>query len=349
VIRVGSHSRTAAPVEVVADLTPDDGTSLCRALRILNTLDVAVIQHDVGIYSGRSGEDLLALLRGLSVPSIVVFHSVSTAPSDHLRRVTQSIVRLSTSIVTTTFAARDHLVHAYGVDPRRIHVIPHGAHPIPCAPVPAARAKPKTILTWGWLSPDKGIEWGIEAMAGLHDLCPFPRYVVAGQTNPSVLARDGETYRLKLSQQVQALGLGANVVLDGKYRNRAALAQLVNSADVVLLPYSTAEPKTSAVLVEAVAALKPVVATRFPHAVELLDKGAGVLVPRRDPRAITAALRSILTHEERAEAMREAARRSASGLLWPSVVEQYLDLIHHVLYAESDDGSRIVNHASYQA
>lgn len=346
---MGADSTNTAPVEVVADLTPTDTASLCRALRILNTLDVAVIQHDVGLYGGRSGEDVLALLRGLSIPSIVVFHYVALAPTAHLLRVTQTIVRLATSIVTTTYAERDHLVHSYGIDPHRIHVIPHGVHPIAHSSPAAVRGKPKTILTWGWLGPEKGIEWGIEAMAGLHDLCPTPRYVVSGKTNPRVLAREGESYRARLSRQVQSLGLGASVVIDAKYHNRTSLAQLVNSADVVLLPYSSNEPKASAVLVEAVAALKPVVATRFPHAVELLEKGAGVLVPRRDPRAIAAALRSILTHDDRAAAMREAARRSSGGLMWSSVVTQYVDLIQQVLHANNVDESHIVNHVSYQA
>ena len=155
------------------------------------------------------------------------------------------------------------------------------------------------MLTWGLIGPGKGIEWGIEAMAALADLYPTPRYVVAGQTHPKVLLRDGEAYRERLKAQVAALELGAHVSFDSRYRDNVALGELVDAADVVLLPYDSTDQVTSGVLIEAVAARKPVVATRFPHAIELLGNGAGLLVPQKNPAAIAAALRTLLTDRER--------------------------------------------------
>jgi glycosyltransferase involved in cell wall biosynthesis len=170
-------------------------------------------------------------------------------------------------------------------------------------------------------------------MASLSDIDPTPRYVVAGQTHPKVLLREGEQYRNRLQERVYGLGLADVVRLDGQYRHAAALAELVDSADVVLLPYDSTDQVTSGVLIEAVAALKPVIATRFPHAVELLGGGAGLLVPHRDPAAIATALRTLLTHRDLAAGMTKAAVATAPELLWPAVAERYRRLADRLIRA----------------
>ena len=167
-----------------------------------------------------------------------------------------------------------------------------------------------TVLTWGLLGPGKGIEWGIEAMAMLRDLAPMPRYIVAGQTHPKVLLHEGDVYRDRLHEQVRQAELGSWITFDNHYRNTSALASLVRSADVVLLPYDSTEQVTSGVLIEALAAGKPVVATQFPHAREVLAGGAGLLVPHRDPAAIAAALCSVI---KRGDVMTRMRRRRRDG------------------------------------
>jgi glycosyltransferase involved in cell wall biosynthesis len=186
-------------------------------------------------------------------------------------------------------------------------------------------------LTWGLLGPGKGIEWGIEAMAMLRDLQPMPRYMVAGQTHPKVLLREGDAYRDRLREQVRKGELGSWITFEGHYRNTSALASLIRSADVVLLPYDSAEQVTSGVLIEAVAAGKPVVATRFPHAVELLAGGAGLLVPHRDPTAIAAAVRSLVTRRDVVTRMAATAAATAPQLLWPAIADQYRDLAKQLI------------------
>jgi len=156
---------------------------------------------------------------------------------------------------------------------------------------------------------------------------------VAGQTHPKVLLREGEAYRDRLIEQVRRLGLGGAVNFDSQYRHQAALAELVNSADVVLLPYDSTDQVTSGVLIEAVAALKPVIATRFPHAVELLSDGAGLLVPHKDPGAIADALRTLLTRRDIAAGMTKAAGATAPELLWPAVAGRYRDLAERLIRA----------------
>jgi polysaccharide biosynthesis protein PslF len=212
-------------------------------------------------------------------------------------------------------------------------VIPHGAPAVRITHAPIFRSVQPTVLTWGLIGPGKGIEWGIEAMAALADLYPAPRYIIAGQTHPKVLLREGEAYRTRLKEQVRRLALTATVSFDSHYRSGDSLAELVNSADVVLLPYDSTDQVTSGVLIEAVAALKPVVATRFPHAVELLGDGAGLLVPHKDPAAIAAALRTLLTHRDVAAEMTRAAVATAPHLRWPAVAQRYRELAGRLIKA----------------
>jgi glycosyltransferase involved in cell wall biosynthesis len=221
-----------------------------------------------------------------------------------------------------TEAARSRLVKCYTVDAAKVVVIPHGA-PVRATRSPALPGERPLILTWGLLGPGKGIEWGIDGMQQVRQVRPSPAYIVAGQTHPRVRQRQGEQYRLHLAQRARAVGVANNVRFEGAYLDEASLTRLVRRADVVLLPYDSREQVTSGVLVEAVAAGIPVVATAFPHAVELLGRGAGLLVPHRDGAAIGAALLRVLTEPDLARQMSTEAIRLAPALMWPAVAERY--------------------------
>jgi glycosyltransferase involved in cell wall biosynthesis len=320
-----------ASVGAVDQLVQHDRASLRAALDRLNGCDVAVLQHEYGIYGGPDGNEILDLLAGLRVPSIVVLHTVLTAPTRPQREILETIARLADAVVTMTSVAHQRLANLYDVDMDKVRVIGHGAPDQDGGPVAAHTGAP-TILTWGLIGPGKGIEWGIEAMALLGDLRPRPRYVVAGQTHPKVLQHEGEAYRNRLQNQIARRGLQNCVRLDPTYRDAPALAELVRSADVVLLPYDSTDQVTSGVLIEAVAAGKPVVATRFPHAVELLSSGAGALVPHRDPSAIADALRRIVTDSGVAATM-SAVAATTGALEWSAIAQEYRDLAHHLIRA----------------
>jgi glycosyltransferase involved in cell wall biosynthesis len=177
------------------------------------------------------------------------------------------------------------------------------------------------ILTWGLLGPGKGIEWAIDAMPGLRDL--NPRYLVIGKTHPKVFERDGEAYRSSLRRRAAARNVEDIVELDDSYLEVEDLGHLVASADVVLLPYDSRDQVTSGVLIEAVAAGRPVVSTGFPHAVELLSGGAGLVVPRGQSAALEEALRRVLSEPGLAATMATHAERAAPDLLWDAVAERY--------------------------
>jgi polysaccharide biosynthesis protein PslF len=332
VIRVVEAPQPVPGDEVVGELLGGDPSSAFRAAGLLNDGDIAIVQHEYGVYGGPDGDEILLLLEALTVPSLVVLHTVLSTPTPHQKSVLESVAALADAVVTMTTTARDRLASFYEVDMRKVSVIPHGAPAVRTRSLRVHHDRP-TILTWGLLGPGKGIEWGIEAMARIRDLSPAPHYVVAGQTHPKVLLREGEAYRNRLATKVRELDLTDSVDLDSRYRDNVALGELVDSADVVLLPYDSTDQVTSGVLIEAVAALKPVVATRFPHATELLSAGAGLLVPQQDPVAMAAALRTLLTRPDVAAGMTRVAGVAAPDLQWAAVAEHYLDLAARLISA----------------
>jgi polysaccharide biosynthesis protein PslF len=320
--------------DVVAQIAMGDRAGLHRAVARLNSCDVVIVQHEYGVYGGRDGDEILALLDELCVPSIVVLHTVLLSPTRHQRDVLEAVVTKADAVVTMSLTGRDRLEAGYDVDIRKVSIIAHGAPAMSPLASPAAavfRSSRPVILTWGLLGPGKGIEWGIDAMALLRDL--DATYVVAGQTHPKVALREGEAYRAALQERVRARGLGGTVTFNGSYLDPDALAALVRAADIVLLPYDSVDQVTSGVLIEAVAAGKPVVATRFPHAVELLGDGAGIVVTHRSPEEIAVALRTLITQGGLAARIGHAAAAKAPRLLWPAVAEQYRALAAKLIAA----------------
>jgi len=320
--------------EVVAQLIANDSASLHQAAAQLNRCDVAIMQHEYGVYGGSDGSEILHLLDEVQVPCVVVLHTVLTDPTPHQRQVLELVMARADAVVAMTMTARERLAAGYAVDVAKVCIIAHGAPALETTMAePVFRTGQFTVLTWGLLGPGKGIEWGIGAMAMLRDLVPMPRYLVAGQTHPKVLLHEGEAYRDRLREQVLDADLGCCVTFDGRYRNTGSLASLVRSADVVLLPYDSTEQVTSGVLIEAVAAGKPVVATQFPHAREVLAGGAGLLVPHRDPAAIAAALRSVIVRGEVMTKITAAAAATAPRLQWPVIADQYRELAGRLITA----------------
>jgi glycosyltransferase involved in cell wall biosynthesis len=310
---------------VVHTWSDRDASGWRGAARALDSFDVAIVQHEYGIYPGTDGSDVLHVLRSLTAPSIVVLHTVLTRPSHGQRELLEQIAAAAGAVVTMTATARDRLVSGYAVDPGKVVVIPHGAAQHGSH---TANARPH-LLTWGLIGPGKGIETALRALAELSDLDPSPTYTVAGKTHPKVLQQHGETYRHGLHLLGAQLGVSPSVRYDPVYRDDTALSELISSADVVLLPYDSHEQVTSGVLIEAVAAGVPVVATRFPHAVELLTRGPGLLVAHRKPAAMADAVRRILT--EPGFAARLTGRGRTPTLLWPAVAARYAALADRLL------------------
>jgi polysaccharide biosynthesis protein PslF len=326
VVRVLDEPAPSPASEVVQDLVAGSPASAVAAAVALNSFDVVIVQHEYGIYGGADGQDIVPLLEALSVPIIVVLHTVLAQPTARQRAILDRVIAAADVAVTMTLTARSRLLDIYGTPPEKVFVIPHGAANIRVTSSSPGVGRRPRVLTWGLLGPGKGIEHAIDAMAMLRDRGLDADYQVAGQTHPRVLDRDGEAYRQALIARARDREVADRVHFDGRFLPTTALGQLIGAADVVLLPYDSLEQVTSGVLIEAVAAGKPVVSTSFPHAVELLGGGAGLLVGRQDPADIARALQRVLTEPGLSARMSRRSTDLAPSLLWPAVARSYRQL-----------------------
>ena len=326
VVRVVGRDAPAGDArEVTTRWFGGERAGIPAVLRAIHGADLLIVQHEFGIYGGRDGADVIELLEAASTPTIVVLHTALGNPSGHQRAVLNRVTAAADRVVVQSAVARERILDSVDVDPDRLIVIPHGAALNLAGPRPTLAPGP-SILTWGLLGPGKGIEHGISALAALSSSEPPPTYVVLGGTHPKVFERDGDAYRQSLMALADQLCIGDRVRFDDGYRDTDELRACVRAADVILLPYDSRDQVTSGVLVEALAAGKPVVATAFPHAVEALAAGAGIVVPHGDPVAMARALDVALFDRSRADAMRAAASAAAPSLDWPRVAARYLEL-----------------------
>lgn len=324
VVRVADGTRTESDL-VVGELRSGDRSSLLHASSLLNECDLAIVQHEYGLYGGPDGDEVLDVLASLQVPSILIAHTVLTEPTPHQRLVLETAVKLADRVVVMSEAARKRLVAGFDVDPGSVDTIPHGAA-VPPERMSGAPLMRPLLLTWGLVGPGKGIERVIDAMRSVARLRTRPRYLVAGRTHPKVLLADGESYRLGCVEQVRRWDLEGAVAFDPTYRDVASLTAMIQSSTAVVLPYDSREQVTSGVLVDAIAAGRPVVSTAFPHAVEMLDSGAGIVVDHDDKEGMARALHTVFTDRSKVESMAAEARRIAPSLGWPVVARSYLDL-----------------------
>jgi glycosyltransferase involved in cell wall biosynthesis len=315
--------------QVIGELIDGTGSSVAACTDLLNLADVAVIQHEYGMYDSVVGDEVVDIVDSLRVPSIVIAHTIPKDPTLQQRSVLEAIVAAAGQVVVMSEAARQRLCLGYTVDRRKVTMIPHGAT-VPSSPRTKRPSRP-IILTWGLLGPGKGIERVIDAMPLLNDVPGRPHYLVAGPTHPKIWADQGEAYRDARIEQARRLGVADSVSFDPGYYGPAMLAALVQQSSVVVLPYDSTEQVTSGVLVDAIANGRPVVATAFPHAAELLNTGAGIVVDHDDPIALASALRQIITHPRLAGSMAAEARRRAPEMAWPLVAGAYVALARRLL------------------
>lgn len=327
IVRVDDGETTMPSHDAVAGILRNgSASSVRRAATKLSTYDVAIVQHEFGIFGGRDGDEVLDVLRNVDTPLVVALHTVQQQASGHQAEVLVDVCDVADRVVVMSSSARERLVGTYyPIDDEKVITIPHGA---------ALAAHVRTgswhrphpdaqLLTWGLLGPGKGIEHAIEAIGLLAGLGHSVRYTIAGTTHPKVLAREGHAYRDRLVGRAEELGIRHLITFDESYRDVEALTEFIASAGVVLLPYDTVEQVTSGVLVDSIAAGRAIIATRFPHAVEMLSDGAGLLVPHKDPTSLAMAIRTVTSDPALLATMEGKARELAPMLSWSSVAAQY--------------------------
>jgi len=318
----------AYPARVRLTIEQDDLGAYEAAADDLNAggIDVLSVQHEFGIFGGPAGSYLLTLLRRVRAPVVTTLHTVLEQFTAEQLAVVEELALLSAKIVVMSERAVRFLV-AQGVPREKVVFIHHGVH-VTDADRDAEKARlglpgRTLILTFGLLSPNKGIETAIRALPGLVQDFPDVTYLVLGATHPNVRAHQGEAYREELVRLAADLGVAAHVRFDDKFVDRDELTRCLAAADIYLIPYPKQEQITSGTLAYAVGNGKAVVSTPFWHAEELLADGRGVLVPFHEPMAFGSALRRLLGSPQRRAEMERRARAFGGQMRWPEVARAY--------------------------
>lgn len=334
---VGIRSSVIRLVEPGVDAGPDRADvravwrrgapqGLVDALAAVDDVDAVVVQHEYGIYAGCDGEEVVDFVARCTKPVVTVLHTVLPEPTTRQRRIIDQLALHSVVLVVHTEAARHRLLATHQLEPAAVVVIPHGASLNLCEPEPAAPTVP-VLLTWGLLGPGKGIEHGIEAVALLRERGRAVRYLISGETHPNVRRQQGEQYRDALRALAMRRGVTDLIEFDDRYRDWDSLRALVRGATIVVVPYDSRDQVTSGVLVEALASGKPVVSTRFPHALELEATGAVSVVEHESAGQLADALERILADPILRGNMADAARKEGVRYDWSLVGQRFRSLI----------------------
>jgi glycosyltransferase involved in cell wall biosynthesis len=291
-------------------------------------VDVLSVQHEYGIFGGKAGAHLIAMLRELRMPIVTTLHTILAEPSASQRLVIDELAQLSTRLVVMSASGVELLRSVHGIPRDQIDLIPHG---IPVVPDDAESkhrlgvAGKTVVLTFGLLSADKGIEYVIDALPSILAVDPDTVYVVLGATHPHVLEHDGEAYRLMLEARGHRLGVGNNLIFHNRFVTQAELIDFLAATDIYITPYLQAEQSTSGTLAYAVGAGKAVISTPYVYARELLAEGRGVLVPWRNSDAIAREIIALIGDDDRREGL--CARAAAHGLAmtWGAVGKQHAE------------------------
>jgi glycosyltransferase involved in cell wall biosynthesis len=318
----------AYPSRVRFELSDTDPGAYTRAADFLNVnaVDVLCVQHEYGIFGGKAGGHLLTLLRDLRMPVITTLHTILAAPNFHQRRVMNELTALSDRLVVMTAGGAEILHDAHGVPMDKIDVIPHGIPNVPFAGSKnrlGVEGRP-LILTFGLLSPDKGIEHVIDALPAILADHPDTVYIVLGATHPHIIERHGETYRIMLEDRAKRLGVDGSVIFHNRFVSQSELSEFLAAADIYITPYLNPEQITSGTLAYALGAGKAVISTPYAYARELLADGRGILVPWKDAPAIAAEIVGLLDEPEKRHELRRRAAEHGRAMLWPAVARSYL-------------------------
>lgn len=325
------------PSSVEIEVADDKIDSYVRAAATLNRggFDIVSLQHEYGIFGGPAGGHIIELLKRLTMPVVTTLHTVLAEPSPDQRAVMDEIIARSARLVVMARKGRELLQTIYGVPARMIEVIPHGIPDFPFVDTHEAKRKRNfsgktVILTFGLLSPSKGIETVIEAMPHVVEACPDAVYVVLGASHPNLVRQHGEAYRESLQARVAELGLDEHVVFIDQFVDQATLLDFIAMCDVYVTPYLNEAQMTSGTLAYSFGLGKAVVSTPYWHASELLDDGRGILVPFGDTQSIGREIAGLLTDKPRRDEMRQRAYADSRSMTWARTAAAYLSAFEAV-------------------
>src|SRR5258708_1211285 len=319
------------PPAVVFEIKDDNIEEYMRAADFLNAarFETVCLQPEFGIFGGEAGSHILVLLSRPTMPVVTAFHTVLAKPTAIQRAVMERIVEASSKVVVMANKGRELLRSVYQVPDNKIEIIAHGIPDVAFVGPDAAKARlgfggRSVVLTFGLLSPNKGIEVMIDAMPSILKRCADAVYVVLGATHPNLVRDQGEAYRDSLITRVRELGVEEHVLFLDQFVDQSTLLEFISMCDVYVTPYLNEAQMTSGTLAYSFGLGKPVVSTPYWHARELLADGCGVLVPFGDPAAIGNEIPNLLTDHARRQPTSRRAYTASRTMTWERTAERYI-------------------------
>ncbi|MBG0767609.1 MAG: glycosyltransferase [Spirochaetaceae bacterium] len=301
----------------------------------INKVDIVCLQHEFGIFGGTDGAHIIELLENLQAVRVTVLHTVLLEPSPGQLAIIKRIGQLSDKIVVMSAKAKDILQQVYHIHPDKITIIPHGVPDVPFVDPYFYKDRfglenRQLLLTFGLLSPNKGIETMIDALPRIVKEHPNVIYIVLGATHPHEKKQRGETYRLSLQRKARDLGVSNNILFDDRFVSLPELLEFMGAADVYISPYLNKEQITSGTLAYALGCGKATVSTPYWYAEELLGEGRGMLVPFNDTPAMADAVNELLANEPKRQAMRKKAYTYGRTMIWKEAARNYVSLFQDI-------------------
>lgn len=327
------------PVEYI--LAQEDKNEYIKLAEKLNNSDTDIIhiQHEFGLFGGPDGEYILELARALKKPSVVTFHTVLFTPTDNQKYIIQELSRLSRSVVVMEEIAKDRLQNIYGISPRDITIIYHGA---PAVNISQSRAKkdlgyPNSfiMLANNLVSRNKGFEYAIEAVAQAVKEIPNLIFLIVGETHPLVKKHEGESYRKELEELIKIHKIEKNVILIDKYISASEIEKYFAACDVYITPYLDPQQITSGTLAYAVGAGKVCIATEYVYAKKMLTKGRGILIPFKDSNAIAIALTDLYKNPKKHREIVLKSQSFKADMSWHTVAGEHIKLYRRLVDFDS--------------
>jgi len=325
------------PPEVKFEIRQNVKADYPRAAEFINYSDIRFvsIQHEYGIFGGDDGGYILDFVDALRVPAIVTLHTVLKHPSDNQRAIVQKLAAQCARLIVMSQVALELLASSYGVRGSKVVILPHGIPVMDGKPDPGLKSKfgvagRRLLLTFGLLSPNKGIETVIRALPKVVREYPDLVYFVVGATHPVILKREGEAYRTMLEREAERLGVREHLMFRGQFVADAELRQYLMAADLFVSPYRNEAQVTSGALSYAMGAGATVVSTPYWHAQELLANGRGRLFPFQDHEALARVLCDLLAAPAELQRVRENAREFAAAMAWPRIGDGYYELLRGI-------------------
>lgn len=327
------------PAEVKFEIRQNAKADYTRAAEFVNYSPVRLVsvQHEYGIFGGDDGGYILDFVRALRVPVVVTLHTVLKSPSPNQAAIVRKMLAYGAQIVVMSSVARDLLTSSYGVSGEKVRIIPHGIPVMDRNPDQEALkarfgvAQRRLLLTFGLLSPNKGIETVIRALPAVVRDFPDLVYFVVGATHPAVLRQEGEAYRTMLEREAERLGVREHVAFRGQFVSPDELREYLQAADIFVTPYLNEAQVSSGALSYAMGAGAAVVSTPYWHAQELLANGRGHLFPFKDHAALSRALLELCSSPTELRRVRSAAFEFTLPMEWPRIGDAYFELIRAAL------------------